>query len=168
MKTMIIGRVVTYRSFVRDHQSRKFFMYGSLPPRINIANNGKQQQMKISAVVADLNTWYKPEARKSILLMFAGISLNRWHLQNFKLTSLICGFFFFVSADKLRKSFCSDSRNFWAASVPVVPLPTNDIFVVLSLSSISTEIYDKFSLGQSQIISFLFLQIFDLKTFATV
>lgn len=39
-----------------------------------------------------------------------------------ELTSLICGYFFFVSWPRFLKSFWSTSRNFWAASLPVVPL----------------------------------------------
>lgn len=50
------------------------------------------------------------------------------------LTSLIWGFFFFVSPLRLRKSFCNDSRNLWACSVPVVALPTNDIVDVSLLN----------------------------------
>lgn len=97
--------------------------------------------------------------------------MNWWHLQNnwikvshiwLKLTSLICGFFFLESLLKFLKSFWSDSRNLWAASLPVVPLPTNDIVKIVYSSIYSrlfSPIFSLFSCDKSS--KFFFHNIFN-------
>lgn len=78
---------------------------------------------------------YRVERRKSI-----GLKIVDKTRIVMIITSLICGFFFFVSLLKVLKSFWSCSRNFWAASVPVVALPTNAIVRDYSRTSLSFRI----------------------------